>query len=680
MFAQQEETGIFKPYWASVSEKDIADEILDKVDRYYKYLSLSGRLDLYRRSWAYYYRPRLTGARLNPTGEQGELTALSVNQYRNLLLHLETMTTQVKPAWECGAVNSDVKSQAQTILGKGLLDYYMKEKLLSRNFQRATKSGLTSAEGFIQVGWNATAGDKYGRTITGAIQYQGDVQYKNYHPIDVIRDFTLQDPDNQDWYILRTFENKYTLAAKFKDIQKQILEDSIDMLELARTTTLNALALEDSDNVMVYTLIHKPTPALPQGRYTSILDNGTVMLNGPLPYEHTHVYRLAPDEEEGTIFGYTVGYDLLSVQEGLDILYSTAMSNQATYGIQNILAPKGHDISTSQFAGGMNLMEYDPKIGKPEALNLTSTPPEIFQFMQMLEKIGETLSGVNSVARGNPEASLKSGAALALVQSMAIQFSMGLQSSYAELLGRVGTATIDILKNFASVPRVAMIAGKSNRSLMKYFSGNDLASINRVYVDMGNPMTNTIAGRVNLADQLLDKNMIADPDQYLTVLTTGRYEPAIQSKQAESLLIKAENEGLGEGIPQRVIATDEHVKHINEHRIVIANTDIRQDPNNPIMIATLDHINEHMQALKFTDPTLLALIHQQSLALPPNLAPQSPKQNPNEGGNPGAIPKELNATNPVTQEAGEVNMPNMPNPPAGTDERSAEIINQQKGQ
>lgn len=667
--------GVYKPYWASVSQKEIADEILERVDKYYKYLSLSGRLDLYRRSWAYYYRPRLTGARLNPTGEQGELTALSVNHYRNLLLHLETMTTQVKPSWDARAVNSDVKSQAQTILGNGLLEYYMREKTLERNFIRAVKCCLGSAEGFIQVGWDASGGDMYGQTQTGATVYQGDVKYTNYHPINVIRDFTLVDPDNSDWYILRTFENKYSLAAKFPDLRNNILDDSIDMLELARTTTLNALALEDSDNVMVYTLVHKVTPAMPQGKYVTILDNGTVMLNGPLPYQHTHIYRIAPDEEEGTIFGYTVGYDLLSMQEGIDILYSTAMSNQATFGVQNILAPKGHDIGTSQFAGGLNVLEYDPKIGKPEALNLTSTPPEIFNFMQILEKLMETISGVNSVARGNPEASLKSGAALALVQSMAIQFSMGLQSSYAQLLGNVGTATIDILKEFASVPRVAMITGKSNRPLMKEFVGEDLSSINRVLVDMGNPMTNTVAGRVNLADQLLEKGMIENPDQYLTVMTTGRYEPAIQGKQSESLLIKAENEGLGEGIAQRVIATDEHVKHINEHRVVIANTEVRQDPNSPVMVATLNHIQEHILALQQTDPTLLALIHQHSLQLPPGIAPANPPGAPGGSGAGGPPP----AQNPATQEASKVNMPNMPSPPKGTDERSAEIINNQKG-
>lgn len=649
-------------YWASVPSKEVADEILERVDKFYEYLSLSGRLDMYRRSYAYYYRPRLTGARINATGQQGELTSLSVNHYRNLLLHLETMTTQQRAAFEPRATNSDVKSQSQVILATGLLDYYMREKRLERNITQAVKDALVFGEAFVRAEWDANGGKTYGTTETGATVYEGDIRYKNYMALDVARDFSKVSPQDEDWYVLRDFENKYDLAAKYPELAADILNDSADMLEMARSTTLAYLYLEESDNIPTYTLIHEPTPALPQGRYTKVLNNGTVLMDGPIPYEQTHVYRIAPDEESGTIFGFTVGYDLLPMQEWSDVLYSTAASNQAAFGVQNILMPKGHDLSTAQIAGGLNIMEYDPKVGKPEALNLTSTPPEIFNFMQMVENRMETISGVNSVARGNPEASLKSGAALALVQSMAVQFSMGLQKSYAQLLEDVGTGTIKILQTFAAVPRVAEIAGKSNRPLMREFTGDDLSAINRVMVDMGNPLTRTTAGKVNLAENMLNFNMIENPDQYIQVVTTGRLEPVIQGKQSELLLIKSENEGLAEGVPQRALVTDQHAQHIMEHKTVLASPEVRADPNSPIIIATLTHIQEHIDLLKTADPALLALINQQSIA-PPQMN--------------GQIPQALDATNPVQSEAAQVNMPNMPQPPQGTDAQSAAVIEAQ---
>jgi len=653
-----------KPYWASLPAKEIADEILDKTKKYYDYLSLSGRLELYRRSWAYYYRPRLTGGRMQSGGDNGELTTLSINHYRNLLSHLETMTCQQRAAFEPRATNSDVKSQSQVILAAGLLDYYMREKKLERYLVQSVKESLMYGEAFLRVEWDATSGEEYGETELGATIYQGDIKYSNYSPLDCVRDYSKTNPNSDVYYILREFHNKYELAAKYEDLQERILEDSGDMLELARTTTINYLALEDSDNIPVYTLIHKPTPALPSGRLCQVLDNGTVLTDGPLPYRDAHVYRIAPDEEVGTIFGYTVGNDLLPMQEGLDVLYSTAMTNQATFGVQNVLVPKGSDLSVSQIAGGLNLMEYDNKSGKPEAMNLTQTPAEIFNFMGQIEKLMETISGVNSVARGNPEASLKSGAALALVQSMAIQFSQNLQRAYAQLIEDSGTGTINILKDFAAVPRVAAIAGKSNRPLMREFVGDDLNAINRVMVNMGNPMTATTAGRTNLAETLLQNELIDNADQYIQVMTTGILTPVIEGKQAQLLLIKGENENLADNKQVRAIITDDHQKHILEHTTVLANPEIRMDPSNPIVAATLAHIQEHMDMMNNPEvQRLAAILHNEVV---PGQQPQGPMMQ--DGGASNMLsPSGMNMPN----------QPNMPQPPQGTDPVSAGIIENQ---
>jgi len=347
------------------------------------------------------------------------------------------------------------------------------------------------------------------------------------------------------------------------------------------------------------------------------------------------------------------------------------MTNQATFGVQNVLVPKGSDLSVSQVAGGLNLMEYDPKgnNAKPEALNLTQTPAVIFNFMQMIEKLMETISGVNSVARGNPEASLKSGAALALVQSMAIQFSQNLQRAYAQLIEDVGTGTINILKDFAATPRVAAIAGKSNRPLLKEFVGDDLKAINRVMVDMGNPITRTTAGKTQLAETLLQNELIDNADQYIQVVTTGILQPIIEGKQSQLSLIKGENEMLSENKPVRALVTDDHQKHILEHTTVLANPEIRQDPNNPIVAATLAHIQEHINMMN--NPMvqqLQGILHNEVV----------PGPMPQPGMNDGGTANMMNATPPVQQQAAQVNQPNMPNPPQGTDPASAQAIQGQK--
>lgn len=652
-------------YWAQAPVTEIADRMLEKADKYYLYLSQSGRLDLFRRSWLYYYRPQMMGSMLNPVGEQGELTAIAVNHYRNLLMHLETMTLSQRVNFEPRAINSDVKSQSQVILASGLLDYYMRVKRMERFIKQAVKDCLLLAEGFVCEEWDVNGGKIYGQTATGAPVYQGDIKYSNYTPLTCIRDYTLQSFDRKrDWVITRDFANKFELAAKFPELRDKILNDSVDALYESRTTVYGFFNLDNTDQVAVYKLLHPPTPAMPSGRLTTCLDNGTVMLDGPIPYEDTHMYRIAPDEQSGTIFGYTVAFDLLPIQEAIDIIYSTCVTNISTFGVQNILMPKGHDISTSQLSGGLNVVEYDPKVGKPEPLNLTATPPEVYNFLTMLENVQQTLAGVDSVTRGDPEASLKSGAALALVAAQSIQFSMSLQQSYAQLVEDVGTGTIELLQTFAAVPRVAEIAGKSNRPLMKQFTGNDLDAINRVAVDMGNPLTRTTAGKVNLADAFLEKGFVENPDQYIQVVTTGRLEPVIEGKQASLLLMKGENEQLADGVQQRALLTDNHAKHILEHAVVLSNPEIRQDPNNPIVQLTLAHIQEHMDLMQSPAYQALAPSLGHQVMAPP--MPQGP---------PGAGPM-LNPAPPATQEAQGVSLPSMPNPPKGASPEDADTIHQ----
>jgi replicative DNA helicase len=53
---------------------------------------------------------------------------------------------------------------------------------------------------------------------------------------------------------------------------------------------------------------------------------------------------------------------------------------------------------------------------------------------------------------------------------------------------------------------------------------------------------NTIAGRVQMAEQLLQMNLIKSPQQYFQVMNTGRLDVMFEGEERELLLIKSENE------------------------------------------------------------------------------------------------------------------------------------------
>lgn len=555
------------------------------------------------------------GHRINFTGEQGELVQLPVNHFRNIAQHMYVMVTASRPVMEARAINTDYKSLAQTVVANGVLDYYMREKHLEDAIKKATEMAIVLGSGFVKLEWNATSGEAYDiDPETGEFNYEGEIEFSNLSPFDVVVDGTKEAWDN-DWVMIRTFKNRFDLMAKYPE-----MADKIKGLPNKNQSSVYRLAVfsnDDTDDIPVYEFYHKRTEAMPDGRYLLFLDGDIVLLDAPMPYRVIPVFRIAPSDIMGTPYGYTPMFDIFPIQEGINSLYSTIMTNQNAFGVQNLFVPKDSDIAFESLQAGMNIIQGNTK---PEPINLTQTPAEIFKFLEMLIGAAETVSGVNSVARGNPEASLKSGAALALVQSMSLQFISGLQQSYVKLIEDVGTALISILKDFATTPKVIALVGKNNKAELKEFTGEQISAINRVVVDVGNPLARTIAGRVQMAEQLLQMNLIKSPQQYFQVMNTGRLDTMYEGEERELLLIKSENERLMEGEMVLAASLDAHRQHIMEHKAVLADPDLRKD--NALVNNVLTHITQHIDLLRNTDPDLLALIGEQPL--PPLQQPMAP--------------------------------------------------------
>jgi hypothetical protein len=217
-------------------------------------------------------------------------------------------------------------------------------------------------------------------------------------------------------------------------------------------------------------------------------------------------------------------------------------------------------------------------MGEIKPLNLVNTPKEVFDMMEFIIKQMEIIAGINSVVRGDVPTNLRSGSALALVAAQAMQFSSGLQESYVNLTEDCSTGIIELLGNpaFVQDSRVALIAGKVNQPLLKQFVSGDLAPISRVQVELANPLAATTAGRVQMAETLIQNGLIKNKEQYLMVMQTGTLEPEIEGLQAELLLIKQENESLSQGMPVQAIKTENHPLHIMEHKAVLCNLDAKE--------------------------------------------------------------------------------------------------------
>jgi hypothetical protein len=604
-------------YFAAKKPEECASALLSKAQTFYNIMLSNSYLDkivrMYNAYYGVYNRDSYNSGSSHAitfTGEQGELVQLPVNHFRNLAQHILVMITANRPSMEARAVNTDYKSLAQTYLANGILDYYMREKRLEDILKKAVEMAIVMGCGFVKMEWNATAGEAYDiDPDSGEFNYEGEIEFTNLSPFDVVVDGTKESWDNE-WILVRSFQNRHNLIAKYPELKEQIL--SIPTKVEGSSYRLKFFSNDETDDIPVYEFYHKRTEAMPHGRYLLFLDSNTVLLDTKMPYRQIPIFRIAANEIMGTPYGYSPMFDVYPLQESINALYSIIMTNNNAFGTQNLFVPNGANLQFHNLEGALNVIEGN---AKPEPLQLTQTAPETYEFLKFMIESAQTLSGVNSVARGAPEASLKSGTALALVQSMALQFVSGLQHSYVKLVENVGTSLISILKDFATTPKVVALVGKNNRPLLKEFTGEDINAIERVIVDLGNPLARSTAGKVQIAEQLLQMGLLKTPQQYIQIINTGKLESSYEGEMSELLLIKAENEKLMVGEQVLVTPLDQHRQHVLEHRSVISDPDLRNDP--VLVKNVLDHIQEHIDYLKNTPPEMLALIGEEPIMAPP---------------------------------------------------------------
>lgn len=620
-------------YFAKSEPLECASSLLSRARTFYSIMDSNAYLDklqdLYRAYHGLYSENGYRNHEISFTGEQGELVSLPVNHYRNIGEHIFTMITSNRPSMDARPVNTDYKSQAQTYLANGILEYYMREKGLEDAIFEATKMAIVLGTGYVKMEWNATAGEEYEVDENEDFVYTGDAEFSVCSPLDVVFDGTKEHWKQNEWVLVRSYKNKANLIAKYPE-QAELIGGLATKSDDSRFS-LTFWSNDDTDDIPVYEFFHKRTEALPEGRYMLFLSPDIVLLDTKMPYRRIPVMRISPSNFLGTVYGYTPMLDIFPIQQVLNSIYSSITTNQNAFGVHNIFVPRNANINVNNLGGGMNIIEGD---AKPEVLQLLNTPGEMFKFVEMLVQSMETISGVNSVARGNPEASLRSGSALALVQSMAIQFISGFQKSYVKLIEDCGTTLLDILKDFAHTPRLVAIVGKNNKPLLREFTGEQIANVSRVIVDVGNPLSKTMAGRVQMADQMLQMKMFKTPQQYFQVLTTGKLETMFEGDMQELFLIKRENEFLLEGKQVLAQIYDAHKTHIMEHKSIAADPDVRLNPE--LMAALNAHIQEHIDMLRTVDPDTLSLIGEtplQPMPIPPEMAggPEGPPVKSMEG-------------------------------------------------
>jgi hypothetical protein len=594
-------------YFANYSGQDLVEKLVDNKKTFYKWIEASGQGNDWRKSFDLYYGNHVVGQ---------------------------------KPAYDFRAVNSDTKSGQQARLATNIIDSYLVEKRLGRHQKLAAEQSLVFRVGYTYTTWDPSLGRPYdvdqrqneaGEPVEKLV-YEGDADISSPVPWRVRYDPSLRDWSKNKWVEVGMMENRFDLAARHPEMSEQILGyggGEIDADDMMRFRSLEAYREDDkSDLIPVNYFYHLPTDAVAGGKFVKYIGDDILLYEGKYQYKKKlPVQRITPGERFDSAEGYSEFKDIMVLQTVLNTLYSTVFTNQQAFGTQAIWMPEGCTISSDQLGQGLAVLKGGLPGTKPEALQLTATPAEIFKNMDYIEKAMEKIVGINAVIRGDPDHSLKSGVALGRLQAMAIQFSSNFQQAWAELQEDVGTFLLYILQDYAKTDRMVAISGKFNRSAMKSFTGKDLDLIDRVVCDLGNPLSRTFAGRMELADKLFEKGEI-NGKQYIGVIQTGQIESSVEGPQARLELARKENEMMQDGQKVTAMVGDMHILHSQEHGALLSDPDLRARANAgepealTIVENILGHLLEHKQLHETQEPFYFVVSGEQPP--PPQMPPPGP--------------------------------------------------------
>lgn len=624
-----------RKYWATCPRDEIAKEIKGVWADYHNWLESSGQRALIQSCYDAFYNFDQGGFGI-VKARDGSSVKMKVQHLKAIIERIHSLVTQAKLSFDCKSNKSDSAALITSDFAKGILEYYNNAKDMNAVVSDMVETGLMCLDSYVYCPWNFLKGERVRDNF-----FSGDQDFKVLTRFDVA---SHRNQRESPYFIVRDLVNKYDLAAQHPKAAETILRASTKNRDEYLVTPTNFRWDEfEEDLIETFTLLHENTLAMPEGRMT-IICGDEVLDDVRLPYRQMPIVHFQPGKIQGSVCGDSPITSLVSIQEGIDALYGAVLSNNLNYARQNVWSPS--PIQVERLSEGFSNIV---SASEPKALQLVASSPETYKLIEALQSQQQLLSGIGNVARSNPEASLKSGTSLALMLSIAVQHVDSTQKAYAAAAGKIASIVISNLQQFAKEPRLVEIGGLSRKSSVKSFTAKDLEGIIRVQCDIGNPLTQNMAGRMELVNNMMQMGVLKDPVKITEFMRTGQTDSLTEDQFRDSVLIRSENEMMMRGELPVVLNTDNHPQHILEHKEIASDPDIR---NNPEVMAVLNqHQLMHLEAMKSIDPDLAAILglqplpsQQMALNAPPG-DPNIPGNDPNEiplPAEPGQMPVEQN--------------------------------------
>lgn len=654
-----------RTYWASKSGLDLAAEADRRVERFYGGLQNSFMYKRWCRAYRIYYG--LAGqedpfdiSKAGQAGDRDQLTSIKINHAGSLARNSIALISQTVPEFEPIPANSDYETLEQVDWTKRALAYYMDTRGVGQKLYDTAQGAAIFGMSMLVPEWDPLAGEKLKQPIllpggVGVRTKTGDLLFSVFTPLDIVFNRFRHDQDHP-WFITRRFVNRFDLAARYIKAADSIIDFRSPgrFLAMPSTNTVDDEREErhdENDEIPLYTLFHRRSDALPDGKYAQFLDKNILLFEGNLHYDQVPAVVISPNKILRSAYGESSLHHVMGMQDTYDNVASSMATNNVAAGTQIIAVPSETDYTVETVLEGLAIIKYSagPE-GKnlPVALNLTAPNGEAREYLNLIRREMETITGVSATMRGAPQPNIQSGSFGALIAQQALTYLNAFQFSFQTGVGLTGDLIVSILRQYADQGILIEIVGKDHAYEVQDLTSDRFKNIHRVTVKSGNPASRTPEFNQAMAKELLERNLIKTPKEYITLIRTGNLDTMVDQAEAELMTVRRENEQLAQGINPPVLATDDHRLHILRNKQPLDSPAARK--NQKVAEAVTAHLQEHITALKTVDPDLLSALGQTPMARPSG-TPAAP---------PGAPAPPPARPDPVPPPPGAAEMPSPP--------------------
>lgn len=574
-------------YWAAEADtKELVKRALERFGRALAKAERSGQLDRTRRMLLAYYGRGEGGRDTSRTrlgGRQGELALMVHNGVRPLISQVLALVCGQRPGLKPVATNTDASSIAATELADGVRKHYERTLELPGVELDVARGGFLGGAHWGVLAWKRTKGEPYGIDESGRLVYEGGVEVFSLPWWRMAADPLARRPIERNWVLFKRPANRFELAAEYPECADRLVQDAGQLPsndwgeQIASLKDFDGLDelfgdnLDPEDGVWVWELRHLPTAALPRGRIVRFVSGDIVLFDSAsfkapaptggeqpvqeeaegrdvgYPYAGLHAYDFASERVVGTARGHSGGWDMLGLQELLDVCTSTTATVVNLYGAPHLWAGAAGagGIHAAAMGSGPIIIETATK---PEVINLLDQAlsrglVDVTGFVRdLLREAGQ----LNKTVMGEPDKNMPAQAQ-ALQRAQAVQVHQTAQGEFFRLVENLATGCLQLSQRFAKTKQMAEIAGKAGTWELKEWSREDVANVPRFSLEIVNPLTQSYEGRQAEAEFLAERGWLTK-DGYLSLKSTGSLKEPLEADNAKLELLAQHKQLLRDGI------------------------------------------------------------------------------------------------------------------------------------